>query len=352
MWAVPACALAVSVLMLTANAQRGKGGGGGTQAAGGVPAQPAPPATQEPFTLGSYTWPSKQAFIDSGARCGTPAPTDLESLVMEQAMAASKASGLRRNRSMGFLAANVNIPVVVHVITDTAGNGNISDTDVVAGIDMMNSAFAGTDPRDPAFKVSAQTTANVPFRFVLQNVNRVVNDSWFQLGFFEEIAMKTALRVGGPETLNIYTCDLGGGLLGFATFPVWYAADPLLDGVVVNYQSWINGAFTGYNLGDTTVHEVGHWMGLFHTFQGSCIKPGDSVTDTPAEAFPYFGTPDFTGYPDTCTIIAKWLPQTASPGRDPIENFMDYSDDVVMHQFTLGQSNRMQKLGKIYRNLF
>jgi hypothetical protein len=255
-------------------------------------------------------------------RCAVENPGDAELDALDDAAP----MGFAAPAVAAKAAEIVKIKVHVHVITTSDGAGDVS-AQIPAQIAVLNTAYA----------VSR-------FRFTLASVEVVANDTWFfsQIDSPEELDMKSHLRRGSAKTLNIYTTN-ADGYLGWATFPKWYADDPLSDGVVLYYASLPGSGFAfedpgepdgviNYGEGDTGTHEVGHWLGLFHTFDGGCSAKGDHVKDTPAEAEPQF----YCVVRDSCT-------GNAYPGFDPITNYMDYVDDDCMFQFTSDQDKRMHK---------
>ncbi|HWC77055.1 MAG TPA: zinc metalloprotease [Blastocatellia bacterium] len=266
---------------------------------------------------------SQRAFVESGLRCGFRHDGDNE---RDQGLQKGKPGG--GGGGTPLPPGSVTINVYFHVITNTNGQGALSSQAIDDQIDVLNDAYSG------------QTGgANTPFRFTLVSVDTTVNNTWYTAGpgTQAEAAMKTALRQGSADDLNFYTNSPGGGLLGWATFPSSYASRPNDDGIVCLFSSLPGGSANPYNEGDTATHEVGHWLGLFHTFQGGCSKSNDGVSDTPAEQSSAFGCPAGR---DTCR----------ASGLDPIENFMDYTDDACMFEFTQGQSDRMSGMWTQYRS--
>ncbi|WP_158848775.1 zinc metalloprotease [Saccharothrix deserti] len=242
---------------------------------------------------------------------------------LRERVAAAKANGRVE------AAAGGTIPVVFHVVTGTGGVGGMTDATIAQQMRVLNEGYAGAEAPGVA--------ADTGFTFVLQETKRWSNNTWFT-GVDKarvEKQMKSSTRVGGASTLNVWSVDIDG--LGFATFPSWYTRDPLLDGVVIDYSSVPGGSATNFNLGKTLTHEVGHWMGLWHTFQGGCTATNDEVADTPAQSSYSTGCPEGR---DSCTL----------PGLDPVHNYMDYSYDSCYNQFTPGQNTRMQDAWIAYRS--
>lgn len=279
------------------------------------------------FRFNGYSFTNQKAFIDAGNRCSTRHVTDFEQRLHELAHQSWKAERQARGQLVADRApGSVAIPVWFHVINNGSGlaNGDIPQSQIDAQINVLNAAYAAT---------------NTPFVFTLAGVTRTTNATWYtmQPGTAAEQQAKAALRRGGAGTLNLYSANPGGGLLGWATFPQDYAANTNNDGVVVLFSSVPGGSAVPYNEGDTATHEIGHWLGLYHTFQGGCSRKNDQVSDTPAEKSAAFGCPVNR---DSCKRQA---------GADPITNFMDYTDDSCMNTFSGGQVARMDAQHQQYR---
>ncbi|MFZ3047136.1 MAG: zinc metalloprotease [Desulfatirhabdiaceae bacterium] len=278
-----------------------------------------------PFTLNGRTWVNQQAFIDSGSRCSTRIVDEIEQELIEEA----RRQFASQYRVLNRAAGSVTIPVYVHVINNGAGieNGDVPLSQIQEQIVVLNESYAGLTGG-----------AETPFVFELISVDRTTNAQWYTMtpGSTAENQAKQALRQGGTDALNLYTANIGNGLLGWSTFPFDYATNPTNDGVVVLFSSLPGGAAAPYDEGDTATHEIGHWLGLYHTFQGGC-RNRDMVRDTPAERKASYGCPIGS---DTCGFQS---------GLDPITNFMDYSDDPCMFEFTSGQSTRMDSMHQTYR---
>jgi hypothetical protein len=251
-------------------------------------------------------------LLDVARTCGAPEPTTFEMEAVQ--------SAVRRYIEEGRAGATGVIKVAWHVIY-SGSTGNIPQSQIDSQIAYMNARYAGTG-----------------FSFVLASVDRTSSKQWWQMtpGSRAESNAKNALAIDPLHRFNVYSCKPGQSLLGWATFPWSYAESSKLHGVVIHYGSVPGGYLSPYNLGGTLAHEAGHYLGLYHTFQGGCVAPGDYCDDTPFEASPASGCPEGR---DTCT----------QPGQDPIHNYMDYTYDACYNQFTANQVSRMQTMTGQYR---
>ena len=255
------------------------------------------------------------------SRCGTPLPTPSEKIQARRVV-----NALRAYR-VNFRGKTV-IPVRFHIIHQGT-QGYLPDRQLKAQVALLNRSYA---PAAIEFKIA--------------DVNLHENESWFhhEPGSDAEVEMKTTLGTDTARFLNIYTAEPGGGLLGYATFPWWYANTPQLDGVVIHHASlpnasrpWVSQPWP-FDLGMTAVHEVGHWCGLYHTFQGGCDAPDDDIADTAFELNSASGCP--LQQPSACPGETRF---------DPVENYMDYSDDSCMKHFTPMQYQRVKDMVGYYR---
>lgn len=303
-------------------------------AAAGLAAALAPAAASAVAVGEPVTASAPDCDVTTDARSGKPGKFDGMELTPAQAADIERATKARlfarsltsasATTSTSTLAATgtVVVDVYFHVIRKdlTAVGGNVPDTAIAAQIDVLNAAYAGSG-----------------FSFRLVATDRTTNSQWFGLrqGSKAERDMKAKLRKGTKAALNLYSANPGGGLLGWATFPSNVGKALSQDGVVLLHTSLPGGTATGYNEGDTATHEAGHWLGLYHTFQGGCTGSGDYVADTPAEASPQYECIER----DSCV----------GGGTDPIHNFMDYTYDTCMYEFTGGQSTRMNEQWTAWR---
>jgi hypothetical protein len=243
------------------------------------------------------------------------------------------------------------IPVVVHVVYNTAAQ-NISDAQIQSQIDVLNADFRrlNTDigsvpgvfqPFTADLRIEFRLAARDPDCNPTTGITRTSTSvAAFTFDYTSDTTpagtpVKFASQGGhdawpADRYLNIWACNLSGGLLGYATFP-GYPAN--VDGVVVDYQAFgtTGTAAAPFNLGRTATHEIGHYLDLFHIWgdDGTACTGTDEVADTPNQGGPNYGCPSFPKI--SCSN---------GPNGDMFMNYMDYTDDACMVMYTAGQSAR------------
>ena len=326
--------VAVAALALTAAALTVSG----SASTGGLSAT-APVAASAAAGTPCLTGGSAQRVRADSGLAGVD-PNDLTVGQTEQAESQLAQRTSQRRLSASSVPTKVTIDVYVHVIKRSSGSGGVSKSRIKKQISVLNAAYAG--------KSSSSSTKTI-FGFKLKKTDSVKKSDWYHwsvdnVGDDDDVKAKTKLHRGGFDDLNLYLADLEDPtapegqqeVLGYSTFP-W---DTTLaeDGVVVLNRSLPGGSDQGYNKGDTAVHEVGHWLGLLHTFENGCDEPGDAVADTPNQA-------------DGLNIFSCDAVDTCpSTGKDPVHNFMSYGDDACLNRFTAGQADRMVRAWQAFRS--
>ena len=276
--------------------------------------------------------------LGSGSRCGAPVP-NRDAGVGEQLAGLDPSDCTMSSTTIddAYLpdVSDYRIPVVVHVLRNDSGTlGDLSFEMVQSGIDILNedmNAILGTNGEEGTeARIEFYLADTDPDGNPTNGVTYTNNTTWYNDSgtYYESLGWDT------ERYLNIYT-NTAGGFLGYvAGFPADGTAGQPEDRVVVLWEAYGRDGVYGppFDQGRTLTHEVGHYLGLFHTFQGgcdsgSCYSQSDLICDTNSESGPHFGCSTGTS---SCGSV------------DPIENYMDYSDDLCMTKFTPEQVNRMR----------
>ncbi len=235
----------------------------------------------------------------------------------------------------------VTIPVVVHIVYKT-NTENISDAQINSQLAVLNKDFRRTNndaSQTPSFFAGLADDAEIEFCLATVDPSGAATtgitrtQTWrndfsvpYSAGAAEPIKLTAS---GGKDAwdsnkyLNMWVCNMTGGVLGYATFPGSVSADK--DGVVIGYNYFgSTGAVSApYNRGRTTTHEVGHYLGLPHIWGDGACGADDGIADTPVASASYGGCPSF--------------PQTSCGTSDMFMNYMDYVNDACMNMFSQGQ---------------
>jgi len=263
-------------------------------------------------------------------RCGTPSPVGLPSEVP------SDCGYLTNDPEPEYEpSCTYHVPVVFHVIQNTSGSGFLSAQTIQDQIDVLNEDFNAI-PGSPG---APGTEARIQFHLATEDpggnpttgITYSANNSWFQDNgtYWNSLAWDT------HRYMNIYTNEVPCCYGYVSDFPGNGVAGDPDDRIVLWWEAVGKDPTPGWplNMGRTATHEVGHYLGLYHTFDSgcgsatNCYGTSDLICDTEQQANPTSGCPSSS---NSC----------GSP--NPIHNYMDYTDDPCLWEFTPEQVNRMR----------
>ena len=249
-----------------------------------------------------------------------------------------------KNNQVSMSQAIITIPVVVHVVWNTNAE-NISDAQIFSQIDVLNDDFRRTNSdASNTPNVWQSIAADCEIEFCLASIDPdgnpttgITRTQTSQTSFSISSSNMKSNSSGGIDPwdqdnyLNIWVCDLTGGILGYATPPSNFNNPE--DGVVIRYKYFgtIGQAQSPYDKGRTTTHEVGHWLNLSHVW-GDSNCGNDQCADTPTQQSSNYGCPNF---PSTSNCSGN------GNNGDMFMNYMDYTNDACMNLFTNDQKSRM-----------
>ena len=286
--------------------------------------------------------------IHAQERCGTLAITKYYEDKYPEYKIARNQANLQTETCTENYTKNIDvitIPVVVHVVWNT-NTQNISEAQIQSQIDVLNNDFRRTNiDQIMTPNIWQDIAADCEIEFCLATIDpngsatTGITRTQTTQGSFSIMSDNVKSSSSGgidpwPQDnyLNIWVCNLGGGLLGYATPPSSWSNPN--DGVVIGYNYFgTTGALSApYNKGRTATHEIGHWLNLEHIW-GDNNCGNDQVSDTPKQQEENYGVPSFPHNPNSCN--------TTNASGDMFMNYMDYTNDAVMNLFTEGQKTRM-----------
>ena len=237
--------------------------------------------------------------------CGTPSISSEKVLQIKSDME-SWSSTRSRNEA-------IHIMVAWHVVTNSSGAGNYSDQSIYDIMEILNSNYQEHN-----------------FFFTLDTIDRTENSTWFSS--WEDANASQGMQelaIDPYHYLNIYTADLNAiGVEGYSYLPNSWANNSYMQSVNLDYRS--------LSAGWIITHEVGHHLGLPHTFQNNCTEPNDGIDDTPQH--------DESGL-WSCNQNQDTCPN--DPGNDPVYNYMNYSG-TCQNEYTQGQEDRQHYMTENY----